>query len=869
MRRASILLIVAAALARGQAARLDLSGEWDFEGGKIFLPGSTDQAGYGKKTMGPEKGWLSRPYTFEGAVHFERSILIPETWRGQHISLFLERVHWQSTLEIDGQPLGTRNSLSTPHIYEVSLALTPGPHKLRIEVDNTYKIDVGRDAHSVGEHTQTNWNGIIGRIELLATPPIWIDDAQVYPQGRVEVTLRNITGHPVDAELRSGNSFLKVAALDAERKVAFTLPPDPGARKWDEYDGSLQNRELILTANGTTHRYPLTFGLRDFSTASGQFRLNGRPLLLRATLECSIFPLTGYPPTTEPAWDRLFRIAREHGLNSFRFHSWCPPEAAFAAADRAGFLLYVELPVWSAKVGLDEKLDGFMRQEGFRILRTYGNHPSFVTMGLGNELRGDFKFMDNLVGEFIQSDPRRLFTFSADYVRLAPGETSEFYIAQRTKGGYLRVHGDRWDKAPTGTDLDYSKKIEGISVPVVAHELGQWVTYPDYREIAKYTGVLKPRNLEAFRAKLESQGMLDQAEAFQRASGRFAWQLYKEDLEAVLRTPNIGGYQLLQLQDFPGQGEALIGLLDSFWDSKGLLTPQQMNSFAGPVVPLARFSKFVWTNDETFIAKTEIANYGKRPLAGAAHWTLTDEAGQSIGTGTLPAVKAPVGELTPLMEIRAPLTALRRAARLKLTVSLSGYQNDWDIWVYPKQLETPKPAEVMITSTFDEAARQALQRGGRVLLLAKSAGLPMSFQPVFWSLSWFPKQPGTMGILCDPAHPALSGFPNEGHSNWQWWELTHDARAFVLDGQPLGLRPVVQVIDDYHRNHRLGAVVEAAVGKGKLLAVSLDLETDLDHRPVARQLHRALLDYMSSSAFTPTVELTPVQLEQILKPANP
>lgn len=856
-------------LSFAQANRLDLSGEWNFEGGRIFLPGSTDQAGYGRKTAGPEKGWLSRPYTFEGAVHFERTILIPEPWRGKHITLFLERVHWQSSLAIDGQPIGTRNSLSTPHVYDASEVLTPGLHTIRIEVDNTYRIDVGHDAHSVGEHTQTNWNGIIGAIELRATDPVWIEDAQVLTQGRVQVTLCNRTGEPIDAELRAGNSFLKVAALGAEQTVSLPLSSDPAFRKWDEYEGNLQTGQIALTAGSYSDRVTVTYGIRDFTTAGGQFHLNGRPILLRATLECSIFPLTGYPPMTGPEWDRLFQIARAHGLNSLRFHSWCPPEAAFAAADRAGFLLYVELPVWSAKAGLDEKLDGFMRQEGFRILRTYGNHPSFVAMGLGNELRGDFKFMDNLVGEFIQADPRRLFTFSADYVRLTPGETSEFYIAQRTKGGFLRIHGDRWDQTSTGTDLDYANRLEGIAVPVVAHELGQWVTYPDYREIAAYTGVLKPRNLEAFRAKLEAQGMLDQAETFQQASGAFAWQLYKEDIEAVLRTPRIGGFQLLQLQDFPGQGEALIGLLDSFWHSKGILTPQQMAAFAGPVVPLARFSKFVWTNDETFTAKTEIANYGRRALGGAARWTLTAESGPVLASGTSAAVQAPIGALTPLAEIRVPLAAVKQATRLKLTVALGGYENSWALWVYPKQLAVPAPAGVLVTSTLDEAARQTLARGGRVLLLAKSAGIPISFLPVFWSLSWFPKQPGTMGILCDPASPALRDFPNEGHSNWQWWALTHDARALVLDGQPLALRPVIQVIDDYHRNHRLGAVVEARVGPGRLLAVSLDLESDLEHRPAARQLRASLQAYLDSPAFAPAVQLTLPQVEQLLQPAQP
>ncbi|MBI5083425.1 MAG: glycoside hydrolase family 2 [Acidobacteria bacterium] len=866
--RAAALLGAAAFSCAAQSRRLDLSGTWKFDGGRIFLPGTTDQAGFGKKTEGPEKGWLSRPATIAGKVAYEREVVIPDAWRGMRTELFLERVHWRSTVWVDGRAHGDRDSLSTPHVYDLGNSMTPGRHTIRLEVDNSYLIDVGKDAHSVGEHTQTNWNGVVGRLELHATDPVWIGDVRVTPDfkaktARVEVTVRNATGGRVDATVSAGAATAKVQAPGEEEKVTLSVPAS-AAKAWDEYEGNVERLEVKLSAGRFSDSRTVEYGLREIGAKGGHFVMNGRPVNLRGTLECNIFPLTGYPPVDEESWARLYRLAKAHGLNSFRFHSHCPPEAAFAAADKAGFLLYVELPVWSGKVGKDEALSAFMRREGFRILQAYGNHPSFIALGLGNELRGDFQFMDKLVGEFKQADPRRLYTFSADHVRLVPGETSDFYIAQKTKAGYFRIHGSRWEKSATGTDYDYGRLIEGIGVPTVAHELGQWVTYPDYREIGKYTGVLKARNLEAFRERLESQGMGDQAEAFQRASGRFAWKLYKEDIEACLRTPGLGGYQLLQLQDFPGQGEALIGLLNSFWDSKGILTGEQMRRFAGATVPLARFEKFVWTSDEVFTAKALVAHYGRGELSGAARWTLKDDTGATVAQGRWAAAKASAGAVTPLGEVKAPLAQMKRASKLKLTVDATGFTNDWEIWVYPKRLATAPAEGVLVTRSAAEA-RQRLAEGGSVVLAASGGKMQeIRFLPVFWSLTWFPKQPGTMGVLCDPAHPALTGFPNDGHSDFQWYELTQGAKAFVLDGMLAGLRPVVQVIDDYHRNTRLGAVVEARVGKGRLLAVSLDVETELDRRPVARQLRDSLVRYAASAKFQPQVEVTDQQLEELI-----
>jgi hypothetical protein len=872
--------IFALALCAAQAAEIPIAGTWKvrlnkdkaFGADEIFLPGSLDQGGYGTKTAGAEKDRLSRPYSYTGPAWYQREIVIPETWRGKRITLFLERPHWETQVWLDGASLGLQNSLSTPHVYELKAA--PGKHTLTVCVDNTLKIDVGERAHSVTDWTQTNWNGITGRIELRATDPVWIDSVQVYPDGgevRVEAVIGNNTGTPASGELlvTSGGkpTIVAVQGIGARQKLTLTLPMGDSIRRWDEHEPELYSMQLALSAKAGDLKIrderQTVFGMRSFGTRGTQFVLNGRPVFLRGTLECVIFPKTGYPPTDVESWARLYRIARSYGLNHFRFHSWCPPEAAFVAADQAGFLLQVELPVWSNKVGKDTALNEYMRAEGQRIIEAYGNHPSFAMLCLGNELGGDFGFMDKLVSEFKSADPRHLYTFSADNKRRVPGPVSDYYVTHQTTSGRLRIHGTRFNKNASNTEHDFGVSVKEAPVPLVAHEIGQWVTHPDYREIAKYTGVLKPRNLEAFRDALAARGMLDQARDFAEASGRFSWLVYKEELETAFRTAGLGGFQLLQLQDFRGQGEALIGLLDSFWDSKGILTPEEFRRFCSETVSLLRYRKFVWTSDETFTAKAQVVHYGKRHLENAVgSWTLRDDAGVQWASGRFEPQIAGMGRVVDLGDIEIPLAGFSRAVRLTVTVKIEGTdaRNDWAIWVYPKQAPLASPKNVLTTHALDGAARKRLEEGGRVLLLwpkGKMNGsmLRGEFLPVFWSLSFFPKQSGTMGILCDPKHPALANFPTEMHSNWQWWELTESAPVFILDDTPASFRPIVQVIDDYHRNHKLGAVIETRVGKGKLLAVSLDLETDLDKRPVARQLLYSLQAYAASEQFNPAEEI--------------
>ena len=872
---------LSAALLTADARHIDLAGTWELRlgpldsapAGPIFLPGSTDQAGYGVRTIDPPKGHLTRPYMYEGQAWYERPVVIPDAWRGKRITLFLERVHWQSEVRVDGKSYGTQNSLSTPHEYDLTTALTPGRHRIDICVDNTYRIEVGRDASSMTDHTQTNWNGIVGKVELRESPPVWIDDVRVYPDlgtGRVRVTgqVRSLGGLAPAGELTAtvpGAPAEAAASVRVSGKFDLSLAMS-GARLWDEWTGSVYR--LVLRLGEDAVEVP--FGMRQIGTRGTQFLLNGHVVFLRGTLECAIFPFTGYPPTSEEDWARIFRIARSYGLNAFRFHSYCPPEAAFRAADEAGFLLHVELPVWSHVAGKDAALDDYMRAEGYRILKTFGNHPSFTMLCLGNELSGDDTFLDGLVGEFKAADPRRLYTFAADYRRRVPGPTSDYYVTQQTTAGRLRINGTRFGRTEEGTDHDFTPSVKAVPVPLVAHELGQWAVHPDFSEIAKYTGVLKARNLEVFRDRLAARGMLTQAHDFQIASGRFSWAIYKEEMEAALRTPNFGGLFLLELEDFPGQGEALVGLLDSFWDSKGILTSEEFRQFSAPVVPLARMKKFVWKSSETFEAQAEVANYGNSDLGGEGTWRLIYDSGRVAGQGEFPRVAMKQGAVTVLGNIRVPLGEIRSASHLRLTAGVSGGgSNSWNIWVYPDAVSTDPPPGVVVTTSWD-AARGALAQGKRVLLhTPQGSGLePTRFLPIFWSKAWggpsFTQQPAHLGILCDPKHPALASFPTAMHSDFQWWELAEGGRVFVLNDTPQELRPIVQELDDFHRGYKLGSVFEAAVGQGKLLAVSYDLSINLDQRPVARQLLHSLLHY--AAEFAPAVKLTPDEVAKIIGP---
>jgi len=540
----------------------------------------------------------------------------------------------------------------------------------------------------------------------------------------------------------------------------------------------------------------------------------------------------------------------------------------------------VECAAWAnqgSAIGDGRPVDQFIIEESKRILRAYGNHPSFCMLAYGNEPAGrnQKQFLGRLVESWKAGDPRRVYTSAAGWPIIPE---NQYHSTPRPRihqwGAGLRC---RLNARPPETMGDYREFIAQYDVPVVSHEIGQWCVYPNFDEIPKYTGVLKPRNFEIFRDFLRNHHMLDQAHDFLMASGKLQALCYKEEIESALRTPQMGGFQLLDLHDFPGQGTALVGVLDPFWDSKDYITPAEFHRFSCETVPLARMPKRTWTTGETFEAAVDLAHYGPNHLTPARTlWKVIDAAGREVASGKLPEQQVAPGSLTRLGTIRVALRRFAVPGRFTLEVRLEDtpYANSWAFWVYAPQVDLTVPEGLLMVDRLDKQALDHLRQGGRVLLLPAAGTVkgdrfgkvPPAFSPIFWNTAWTRRQaPHTLGILCDPDHPALARFPTEYHSNWQWWDLVTKSQVMILEPLPPELRPIVQVIDDWFTARRLGLIFEARVGGGRLLVCSIDLKTRMDERPVARQMLHSLLQYADSEHFQPALTLRPEQVQALFE----
>jgi len=838
--------------------------------------------------------WLKPVKYYAGPAWYQKVVNIPEDWNDKQVILHLERCHWESKVYVNEHEVGSRNSLAVPHEYDLTPYLEPGLNTLSIRIDNRMIVAVGINSHSVSEHTQSNWNGIIGDLYLEAHSLVRMKNIQIFPDihsgsARVDFTIDG----PAGSDFR-GRVAVKASSFNAESEhrgpvydavlsfagdnpdFSLMYPIGKDALLWDEFSPALYRLEIDLYGEDgkLLDAQSKVFGMREFTARGTRFEVNAHPIFLRGTLECCIFPLTGYPPTDEASWEHLMKRCEEHGLNHLRFHSWCPPEAAFNVADKLGIYLQVECGSWAnqgSTIGDGRPLDQYIIDEADRIVEAYGNHPSFCMMSYGNEPAGNQmnEYLITLMDSWRAKDPRRLYTAGAGWPLLPENDYHN--------GPQPRIQ--QWgaglnsiiNSAPAQTSYDFREAISRYNIPFVSHEIGQWCVYPDFKEMEKYTGVLKPTNFEIFQETLEENHMGDHSEDFLMASGKLQALCYKAEIEAALRTPDFAGFQLLQLHDFPGQGTALVGVLDPFFDSKGYISPEEFRQFCERTVPLARMTKQVYENNETFKAQIEVSHFNSEPLYNARILCqIHNSSGEILYEKTLNKEEIPVDNAVALGSIEYDLKDLQVAEKLTLTVSIeaSPYLNAWDIWVYPHSL-SPQEGQVMVTDKLDRKARAELQKGGSVLLLThgqvnkdRGAEVEIGFSSIFWNTSWTSGQaPHTLGILCKPDHPVFMNFPTEYHSNWQWWDPVSHSQAMILDGFPADVRPLIQPIDTWFENRRLGLLFETKSGNGKLMVCSIDLQKELSGRPVSRQLLHSILNYMNGPDFAPQHE---VKLDQIL-----
>lgn len=902
MRRINIYMLLTCLLAgllscTDNPSRISLAGEWSFsldstDFGSIQLPGTTDDAGAGipnqlePSIQKPQVLHLTRKNSYVGPAWYSKEVDIPSGWKGKTIELKLERVIWQTSVWVDGKPVdGMQESLIAPHLYDLTEYMTPGKHKITVRVDNRkrYDITAGDMAHAYTNETQIMWNGIIGEISLTAKDAISIRDLQAYPdyknkQVKVKCLVNNTgaaTSGSLKADIRTATDPViqaqqHVTLQPGENRIELVCPIKDEVKVWNEFTPTLYTLRASIQTDPYKDTREVKFGFRDLEKKGPALLLNDRKIFLRGTLECCIFPLTGYPPMEHEGWEKVFSTAREWGLNHLRFHSWCPPKAAFEVADSLGFYLQVELPLWSTNLCNDKRAP-YLYAEADRILEEYGNHPSFCLFSLGNELQYDFEFLGSLLNHVKEKDPRHLYTTTSFTFEKGHGDWPEtnddFFITQWTRKGWVRGQGV-FNSEPPRFDKDYSASVEGMEVPLITHEIGQYAVYPDLKEIGKYTGVLDPLNFKGVKEDLRKKGLLDKADDYLMASGKLAALLYKEEIERAMKTPGISGFQLLDLHDFPGQGTALVGLLNAFWENKGVTEAAIFRQSCAPVTPLARFSKAVYTSGETFEAGIEVVNYSDKEIDNAVvGWKLADRDGKAVAEGEFATRPLPVGENSTTGSIRCPLDGITEAKELTLSATLKGtdYTNEWKIWVYPADLTVDK-GDIIVTDRF-AVAEKALQEGKKVLFnppYESLKGLEGKFVPVFWSPVHFPKQAGTMGLLLDPAHPAFARFPTEGHTDWQWWRLATESKALCIDSLHAEVTPLVECVDNFANNRRLTNLFETNCLNGKLVVCSMDLLREQAGNPEKRQLLHSLVEYMKSDAFNPATHTSPDAIGRFL-----
>jgi hypothetical protein len=815
--------------------------------------------------------WLTPDYQYLGVAWYQKEIDIPKSWQGKTLYLVLERPHWQTQVWLDTIFLGNQNSLSTPHIFSIeNKNLKPVKHLLTVRVDNAIRdIDPGINSHSISDHTQGNWNGIVGDISLFAKNSISISNVKITPvlaakTAKISILFNNrIKWNKVKV-------FLKIEGINHKQvipEVSYSLDSESdnfeteirmgdNFKTWSEFSPNLYQISITLKdKSGILDVRKEVFGMREFSVNDKHFEINGIPVFLRGTTECSVFPLTGYPSTVEKDWLRIFEICKSFGLNHMRFHSYCPPEAAFLAADKAGIYLQVEGPSWakySVTLGDGKLIDKYLMDETKRIIDTYGNHPSFCMMAYGNEPSGHYvPYLENWVDHFKKYDPQRVFTGASTGRSWSIIENSDFIVRSPPRGLEWK------DKQPE-TEFDYNDKTENQNRPYISFEMGQWCAFPNFKEIPKYSGPLKAKNFELFQEDLNDKHMGNQADEFLMASGKLQSFCYKQEIEATLRTPNLAGFQLLSLNDFPGQGTAIVGVLDAFWEEKGYISAKEFKAFCNKVVPLVRLPKYTFENSETLEATIEVANFSGAELKKTTTtWQLTSKDSSVIGSGSLEVTNIPLGNCYELGKIKIDLSPVKMAEKLTLKVKTGEYTNSWNIWVYPKKENPIDLSGLYICKKLDDTAYKILKQGGKVLLLAAGSvengkDVVQYFTPVFWNTSWFKmRPPHTTGMLVQAKHPVFNDFPTDYYSDFHWWEIINKQQVMNIENFPPDFRPIVQPIDTWFLNRRLALLFEANVEGGSLMVCSSDISDDKNKGIAARQLYNSIINYMKSEKFKP------------------
>lgn len=832
--------------------------EKSFPEGGFLLPGSTCDNKIGRKQDYYEsfcKEAVRAPierYEYIAPLWLQRQIDVPKEFEGKSIKLSLERVNISSMLWVDGKQVGREIiDLSAPHVYDLTGKLSSGMHTITLRIDNRNLVSMYEMASGYSIDTQGYWNGAIGELKIIAQELLHVENAEIFPNEK-GIRVRLISANSCHIPMKESKATVELTVITPLGEALPALTEEitlwtstqtnyfdyeiKDAFRWNEFAPNLYT--LCVAINDEKgkrcDRKKYTFGMRMLSVKNKQFLLDGRPLSFRGTIDCAQFPLTGYPPTDVDFWKKRLLTFQEYGLNHVRFHAWCPPEAAFVAADEVGIYLSIEMPLWlnrdvcGIEFGEDPiHCDYYMRQM-YRILKNYGNHPCFLLFSNGNENIGDFETLEDIIRAAKSYDDRHLYTMTSNFDHpMSPYE--DYFSAFCAYHNRTRIQ-DLHDEVAIDTGLCYDKAVSEVPAPIITFEVGQYCVYPDVDMIEDYTGNMLPVNLDVIRKEMQKKGVYDRKDDYIKASGDLAVKLYKEDIEAVLRTKGMGGFQLLSLTDYTGQSTATIGILDVMARSKHVVSAKSWSNFCNAVVPLWN-SKRIYTNDETLFARLDLYQYAleeiENPLYQIRIYEVSNDGKKKLF----------YEEDTIHTEVKISLSTLTRATQLLVQLTVAGYSNNWRIFVYPAKADE---RELPIITTQRELDK-AISDGVNVVADLRLLGEVMegSFIPVFWSPVHFPSKKPCGAIVCEN-HPVFSDFPTGKYPDYQWKQILEHAVALDISDMP-DIRPLMEFVPNYVDNTKNALLFEQKIDGTTILFSGFNFS--MKDYPT-RQLKESLLAYI-------------------------
>lgn len=855
---------------------IDLSGEWRLSlsdkqqtalptafGDTIILPDSLSNAKKCPKNENRDTGYMTDTYSFEGSAWFERDFVLDDDY--ENISFSMERTRL-TTLYVDGKEIGSRDSLCTPHVYSLN-GLNKGSHTILVCVSNVgYPT---RGGHLTSPDTQTNWLGITGKIELIIHGFAYAENVMICSD--IERNIVTVTADVVGKD--SGEARISVDGIGEitsnydNGKLLAKLPMGAEKRFWSEYEHNIFTLSIDIDGDITT----APFGMRKISSNGLKLLINGKQVFLRGKHDGLVFPKTGYAPTDVNSWLDVMKTAKSYGINHYRFHTCCPPDAAFTAADMLGIYMEPELPFWGTITAEGEENHNAAEQSylvklGFEMLREYGNHPSFVMMSMGNELWGSHDRINEIIHGFKAYDSRHFYTSGSNNFQFYPAflKEEDFWTGVRfdkyrlIRGSYAMCDaplGHIQTDAPnashcyddiivpktvvsesseTGSktvEIQYGTGVKTVSadavgevlvpnLPVISHEVGQYDMYPDFDEGKLYTGSIKPLYLDVFKERLEKKNLFGDWRKFFKASCALAVDCYKAEIEAALRSKNLLGFQLLDLQDFPGQGVALVGVLNPLMQPKGAVTEERWRGFCSDTVLMARTEKFVYGAGEKIKADILISCCEFEKLHGTVSCTLD---GKEITSFEIPQLSERLTEIGHIeldtAKINAPVSA-----RLEISIVNTQMHNDYTFYIYPcdevgiSEKEIKSNGKTLVISRTLEQAEKLVSEGVKTLLVPerKENDVDGTYCTDFWNYPMFASisrslnralPTGTMGLSIDKENPIMKRFLSNSYTTPQWFDFISHAHCANLDGEE-GVSIIAESIDNIERCSRLGVLYE-------------------------------------------------------------